>query len=142
MAMLATVFEVLETPVRGSLLVLVGGAWLFVVACLAVGFAIVILSGSLRLAASGVALYTGVAFPFIGITFPALAMPPAARAWAEVIPLTHFVRVLVEQGLRGADVADSAARLTALGGFVVAAAIVSAWPFWRLTSGRRAWRVE
>ena len=141
-AMLATIFGVIGTPVRGSLAMLVAGAWLFVLASLAIGFAIVIVSGSLRLAASAVALYTGIAFPFIGITFPTMAMPWVARAWADVLPLTHFVRLLVEQGLRGAATADSTPRMLALCAFVVVAAGIAAWPFRQLLRGDRAWRLE
>ena len=142
MGMLATIFGVLGTPARGSVAVLVAGAWLFVLACIALGFAIVVSFGSLRLGASAVALYTGVAFPFIGVTYPALAMPGPARAWRALIPLTHYVEVLLQQGVRGAGVAESVAPLAALAWFVVGASVVSAWPFWRLVRCHRAWRVE
>ena len=141
-AMLAVIFGVIGTPARGDLAVLVGGAWLFALASISVGFAIVILSGSLRLAASVVALYTGVAFPFIGVTFPSMAMPPAARAWAAGIPLTHFVNLLLEQGIRGATPFTSAPHLVALAWFVVGSFLVLAWPLQRLASGTRTWRAE
>ena len=142
MAMLAIVFDVLGTPARGSVTVLAAAAWLFVTACAALGFAIVVVFASLRLGASAAALFTGVAFPFIGITYPAIAMSAPVLGWRAAIPLTHFVQVLLQQGLRGAGPADSAAEMVTLGGFVAGATLVAAWPFRQLARGRRTWRVE
>lgn len=141
-AMLAIVFGRLGTPLTGRVAVLVAGAWLFVTAVQAVACALVALTAGLRLAASLVAFYTGIAFPFIGVTFPMLAMPPLARAWAECLPLTHFVRVLTDHGLRGPQPGHDLRNLTMLAVFIAGALLVMAWPLHRLARGHRAWNAS
>lgn len=141
-AMLAIIFGRLGTPLTGRVAVLVAGAWLFVTGVQAVACAFVALGAGLRLAASLVAFYTGIAFPFIGVTFPLVAMSPAARAWAEALPLTHFVRVLVDHGLRGPQPGRDVHNLGILAAFVIGSWIVAAWPLHRLVRGRRRWQAS
>jgi ABC-2 type transport system permease protein len=141
-AMLAIIFGRLGTPLEGRVSVLVAGAWLFVTAVQAVACALVAVTAGLRLAASLVAFYTGIAFPFIGVTFPAMAMPPLAQAWAECLPLTHFVRLLIDNGVRGSLPGRDAHHLLILGAFVVGALVVTSWPLHRLARGARAWKTS
>lgn len=139
-AMLALLFDRLGMPMRGHPGVLLAASWLFVAAVQAVACALVALTAGLRLAASLVAFYTGIAFPFIGVTFPAMAMPVLARTWAECLPLTHFVRALTDHGLRGPIPGHDAHTLLALASFIVVAVLIGAWPLHRLVRGRRAWQ--
>lgn len=71
-----------------------------------------------------------------------MAMSPAARAWAEALPLTHFVRVLVDHGVRGPQPGRDVHDLAVLAAFVIGSSIVAAWPLHRLVRGRRRWQAS
>lgn len=89
-------------PVLGSFLAMALGAILMVSAYLALGACLVAWSGSLRAALSACAFITAPAFAFSGQGFPMQAMPGAARAWAEALPLTHFLGLVNNTWLGGA----------------------------------------
>lgn len=75
---------------------------LFMALSVAMGAFAAALTRSLRTALSATGFITAPAFAFGGIGFPLLAMPVAARAWAMVLPYTHYARVQTEQLLMGA----------------------------------------
>ena len=56
---------------------------------------------SVRAASSAASFYAGAAFAFAGVTFPLAGMPPLARAWSQLLPLTHYLRLMTEIGLKG-----------------------------------------
>jgi len=64
-----------------------------------------------------------------GFMFPFVAMPPAAQKIAEVLPLTHFLRVVRGVMIRGDSLASVASELLFLGGFALIFLIVSAVRF-------------
>lgn len=121
--MLAVLFRWVGVPLQGSLQVTVVATILFVLAYQAMGLLVVAWQANLRLATSSTALYCAPAFAFVGVTFPTMAMPPLGRAWGELLPLTHYLRVLWDQGLRGAPTAVSMPSVAALAAFVVVAGI-------------------
>jgi len=123
LCMTTLLFRVLGVPLRGGLATIALATLLFVLAYQAVGLALAVFTANLRLATSLGAFYTGPAFAFTGITFPTMGMPFIARAWGALLPLTHYLRILVEQALRGAPFAVSAPGLATLAGF---AAILTA----------------
>jgi hypothetical protein len=63
------------------------------------------------------------------------AMPTAGQAWASLLPLTHYLRILMQQGMRGAPLAVSLPGLGALAAFALAP-----WPLllWRMSRLARA----
>ncbi len=73
-------------------------------------------TASLRTALSATGFVSAPAFAFSGVGFPLLAMPPAARVWAEALPYTHYIRLQMEQLQMGAPIAYSAGTLAALTG--------------------------
>lgn len=121
-------------PVLGSVLAMTLGTVLFVAACLALGTCIVAFSGSLRSALSACAFVTAPAFAFSGQGFPTLAMPAAARLWAEALPLTHFLGLVNNTWLAGAPLRFSAGALAALAGF---SAVLGAAGYLRLAARMR-----
>ena len=133
--MLAVLYVRLDVPYRGSLPVLAVATLLFVAAYVAMGFAFIAAAGDLRFATSIAAFYCAPAFAFAGVTFPAEAMPVAGQAWGSLLPVTHYLRVLVQQGMRGAPLAVSWPGLVALAAFALVP-----WPFllWRMTRLSRA----
>ena len=110
---------VLGWPVQGSATAMLAGTGLFITACLALGAAIIAFSSSLRAALSASAFITAPAFAFAGQGFPLLAMPPAARIWAESLPLTHYLQMLNNTWLAGAPLRFNLAPLAVLLAFTL-----------------------
>lgn len=119
-AMLVTTFRVAGAPMRGHWPVVVTASATFVLAYQAIGVLLVTWTANLRLATSLAAFYAGAAFAFAGVTFPLSGMPWTARAWAGVLPLTHYVSLAFEQAMRAAPIAES---LPELGALVLLAAV-------------------
>ncbi|SHH19392.1 ABC transporter permease [Massilia sp. CF038] len=88
--------------VAGSVLALGLGTLCFITAYLAMGAFLAAATGSLRAALSACAFITAPAFAFTGQGFPILAMPLAARVWAESLPLTHYLPLLNRTWIAGA----------------------------------------
>jgi ABC-2 type transport system permease protein len=133
--MLGALYVRADIPFRGHWPAVAWATVLFVAAYVAMGFAFVAAAGDLRLATSVAAFYCAPAFAFAGVTFPAEAMPAAGQAWASLLPLTHYLRVLAQQGTRGAPLAVSWHGITVLAVFAA-----GPWPllFWRMKKLARA----
>jgi len=107
----AAIFHV---PVRGSLPDLYVAAFVFIIATLALGILISTVVSS-QFQAMQAAIFT--LLPQIllsGFMFPLEGMPRVARWLAELLPLTHFVRLARGIMVRGADLTElwpSAAKL-------------------------------
>lgn len=138
--MLFLLLVVLDMPFHGSLPVLVAGTALFVLACLGLGVLLSALFANLRFATSAAAFLASPAFAFAGLTFPISAMPPFAVAWANLLPLTHYLQVLVEQLMRGASPVTSLAGISILAGFAALTLLVSLPRLDRVLSDERYWR--
>jgi len=121
LAAVAFPFRLLDVPLRGSGALVALATILLVLAYQAAALVLVAFSGSLRLASSAAAFYAGPAFAFTGITFPTFGMPLAARAWGALLPLTHFLSLLLGQAMRGAPPAAAIGPLAALLSFVILA---------------------
>jgi ABC-2 type transport system permease protein len=93
---------VLGWPILGSATAMLLGTAFFISAYLALGALIVAFTSSLRSALSICAFVTAPAFAFSGQGFPVLAMPLAARIWAEALPLTHYLPLLNNTWMAGA----------------------------------------
>jgi ABC-2 type transport system permease protein len=97
---------VFAVPIRGHLLEVYAAALLFIVANLALGIMISTLARS-QFQAMQLAFF--VFLPQIllsGFMFPYAGMPPAAQWLAEILPMTHFIRLIRAIMLRGASLAD------------------------------------
>lgn len=96
-----------------------GWVWLGLMALLALSIALGALAAaatrSLRTALSATGFITAPAFAFSGVGFPLVAMPASARAWAEALPYTHYIRLQMEQLQMAAPLHESATTLAALG---------------------------
>jgi ABC-2 type transport system permease protein len=97
---------VFAVPIRGALLDVYAAALLFIVANLSLGILISTLARS-QFQAMQLAFF--VFLPQIllsGFMFPYAGMPPAAQWLAEILPMTHFIRLIRAIMLRGASLAD------------------------------------
>ncbi|BCS98965.1 hypothetical protein DSLASN_45970 [Desulfoluna limicola] len=131
-AMLALIFGVMEMPVPDKMGALMGGSFLFVVACQAVALSLVAFTGELTKAVSLTSFYAGSAFVFAGVTFPSSAMPLAARIWHNLLPLSYMVQLMNEQALKRLAPIESLGALGAL----LAIALVCGGVAWVKLSGK------
>lgn len=108
-----------KVPIRGSLAELYLAALVFIIASLALGIFISTLARS-QFQAMQMAFFTFLPQILLsGFMFPYAGMPVAAQWFAEVLPLTHFLRLVRGIMLRGADITELWPALAALGVFIV-----------------------
>jgi len=139
MFMLVVLFRYMGVPMRGRLGVVTSATVLFVLAYLAVALLFVAWSANLRFATSVAALYSAPAFAFVGVTFPTMGMVVPGRVWGAVLPLTHYLQVVVDQAMRGASPAASMPSLGILLLFVAGAPAVSIWRMGDIARDPRFW---
>jgi ABC-2 type transport system permease protein len=97
---------VFAVPIRGLLIEVYAAALLFIVANLALGILISTLAKS-QFQAMQLAFF--IFLPQIllsGFMFPYAGMPRAAQWFAEILPMTHFIRLIRGIMLRGAGLSD------------------------------------
>jgi ABC-2 type transport system permease protein len=51
--------------------------------------------------------FSGTAFAFVGLTFPQSGMPALGKAWSNMLPLTHYLHIFLEQTIRDAELSES-----------------------------------
>jgi ABC-2 type transport system permease protein len=71
--------------------------WLMMLVSLWMGVIVTTLSMSLRMGLSMTGFITAPAFAFAGVGFPTFAMPIGARIWANLLPLTHYLKLQINQ---------------------------------------------
>ena len=114
-----------DVPIRGSLVDVYVAGFVFVTASLTLGLLIS------TFAATQVQAFQITFFTFLpqillsGFMFPFDGMPRAAQRIAEVLPLTHFVRIIRGILLRGATLAEVRAEILPLLAFLVVAMAAS-----------------
>lgn len=138
----AATWRWLGVPVQGSVPLLAAGLVLLVLAVLGMALVLVGWTANLRLATSLASLLAVPAFAFSGITFPVSGMPPVARLWSMILPLTHYLRVQTEQLVVGAPARSSLAPLAALATLALALVVLSAGRYGRLFREPDLWGRE
>jgi ABC-2 type transport system permease protein len=107
-----------DVPLRGSLLELYLASLVFITANLSLGIFISTLTRT-QFQAMQMSFFTFLPQILLsGFMFPVAGMPAAARYVAEVMPLTHFLRLVRGIMLRGADLTELWPSLAALGVFI------------------------
>lgn len=107
-----------DVPVRGSMLDLYVASLLFITASLSLGLMI---SNMVATQFQAMQLTMFIFLPSIllsGFMFPFEGMPEPAQWFAEIFPLTHFVRLIRGIVLRGAGLGELAQELWALAAFI------------------------
>ena len=105
---------IFRVPVRGSLLDVYLAASAYIVASLALGVFISTLAKT-QFQAMQVAFFTFLPQILLsGFMFPFAGMPRAAQLLAEILPLTHFIRLMRGIMLREARLAELASEVWAL----------------------------
>ncbi len=106
-----TIFGV---PFAGSMVLLVSGIAIFVIANLALGFTFSTIAKSQMQAMQLTFFFFLPSLLLSGFMFPFRGMPDWAQIIGEAFPLTHFLRVVRGVMLKGVDFADIQAALLAM----------------------------
>lgn len=116
---------VFAVPIRGHLLEVYAAALLFILANLALGILISTLAKS-QFQSMQLAFFTFLPQILLsGFMFPYAGMPKAAQWLAEILPMTHFIRLIRAIMLRGAGLKDMPNDLLALGAIAAVLLIIS-----------------
>lgn len=95
------IFAIFGAPMRGSWVVLILGAITLIMAYQAVALFVAALTASFRLSLSIGGGYSVLAFTFSGVTFPTMAMLSAVQPFTLLFPYTYFMRLYIDQAVRG-----------------------------------------
>jgi ABC-2 type transport system permease protein len=114
-----------EVPMEGSPVLLLAMIGLFMLANLAVGFTFSTLAKNQLQALQMTFFFFLPSLLLSGFMFPFRAMPSWAQALGEVLPLTHFLRIVRGIMLKGSDAAQVLPELWPLLAFLVVAAAVA-----------------
>ncbi|PSJ59048.1 ABC transporter permease [Kumtagia ephedrae] len=108
-----------SVPFVGSLWLLVGAIFVFVMALVLLGYTISTVARTQMQALQLTFFFFLPSILLSGFMFPYRGMPGWAQALGEILPLTHFLRVTRAVMLKGADFAEIAAEIAALSVFAV-----------------------
>ncbi|MBW3498920.1 ABC transporter permease [Janthinobacterium sp. NKUCC08_JDC] len=125
--------------VAGSLPALLLSMLLLVLAYCGLATLLIAATLSLRLALSGAAFITAPAFAFAGQAFPLMAMPAPARAWAEALPLTHYLQLQTKYWLAGAPWRYGVQEMLILAGIAIGCGAVGVFLLARRANTPAAW---
>lgn len=109
-----------EVPIRGSLLHVLAAAMVFIAANLSLGLLVSTVASTQFQAMQMTFFFFLPSILISGFMFPFDGMPAVAQNIAEVLPLTHFNRLIRGIILRGADIQSMLDELLALAIFMVA----------------------
>lgn len=100
-AMYLIYFGFYQAPFVGSIGFVVFATLVFIFAYQILGIMFVAITANMRLSLSCGAFYTAMGFAFAGVTFPIIAMPVVAKIYSWLLPLSHYMSIMVDQVLRG-----------------------------------------
>lgn len=132
-------FRYLGVPLRGSLGLITLAGFLMILAYQAVALLLVSITVNLRLSLSFAAFYSSTAFAFVGVTFPTVGMPLPAKAWAGILPLYYYLRIFVDQTVRGIPAVLAITPLTVLMAFILFLPIFPLFRMRKLMSEEKYW---
>ena len=95
------IFSIFGAPMQGSWGVLVAGTIALIMAYQAVALFVVAMTASFRLSLSLGGGYSVLAFTFSGVTFPTMAMLSWIQPLTMLFPYTYFMRLYIDQAVRG-----------------------------------------
>jgi ABC-2 type transport system permease protein len=116
-------------PIRGSMVDLYLAAAIFISATLAFGLLVSTAARSQFQSMQMIMFFFLPSILLSGFMFPFQGMPRAAQHIAEILPLTHFVRMVRGIVLRGASLADVSREIWPLAAFFLIALAASMMRF-------------
>ena len=131
-------FGLYETPMRGEWWMLALGCMVLILAYQSVAIFIVALTASFRLSLSLGGGYSVLAFTFSGVTFPTMAMFSAIQPLTYLFPYTYFMKLYIDQAVRGVAWWYSMTDIAAM--FLFCLLPILALPrLWRVVTENRFW---
>ena len=118
-----------KVPMLGSLALLSSALVLFMAANLAIGFTFSTIARNQLQAMQLTFFFFLPSMLLTGFMFPFRGMPGWAQAIGEVLPLTHFLRIVRGIMLKGNGAAEVAPHLWPIALFMLAAGAVALWRF-------------
>jgi ABC-2 type transport system permease protein len=103
-----------EIPFRGNLPMMIAAGSLLIIAYLAIGALLQLLTRDLATGLGLTGLIVSPAFGYVGVGFPILGMNAFSSAWSAILPLRWYMAVLLGQAASGLPVHDSALPFAAL----------------------------
>lgn len=104
MVIFAIMFGSLGQPMNGNVLFMLVASLLYVVACQSFGVIIISLFLNLGLSTSIGAGFSIMAFSFSGLTFPIEAVYGFVRVLSNFFPYKHYMKIFIDNSMRGASV--------------------------------------
>lgn len=117
-------FGYLGQPMNGNAWFMLFSSLMYVVCCQSFGLIVISLFLSLGLSTSISAGFSIMAFSFSGLTFPIEALYGFIAKLSNFFPYKHFMRIFVDNSMRGADISLSFVDLGALAAFAVVAILL------------------
>lgn len=93
-------FVLFNSPFSGNFLMVVFSTLLFIFTVLSLGALFMSINGNFRYCLSNAAFYSAMGFAFAGVTYPVMAMPIFAKIYSASLPLTHYIKILLNQTMR------------------------------------------
>jgi ABC-2 type transport system permease protein len=128
---LLTALLLFDVPMLGSPLLLIGAIALFIVAVLAIGYLISTVARTQLQAMQSTMFFFLPNLLLSGFAFPFRGMPDWAQVIGEVLPLTHFVRLMRGIMLKGAELPSLWQDFAALAAFTVVVMVIGLLRFRR-----------
>ena len=113
-----------HVPMAGSLVLLLGVAFIFIAANLAMGITFSTLADNQLQAVQMSFFFFLPSLLLSGFMFPFRGMPHWAQVLGEVLPLTHFLRIVRGILLKGNGIEEVARQLWQIGLFAVIALVI------------------
>jgi ABC-2 type transport system permease protein len=118
-----------DVPVLGSLMLLLVLTTLFITANLAIGYTFSTIARNQLQAVQMTFLFFMPNILLSGFMFPFRGMPGWAQVIGEILPLTHFLRIVRGIMLKGNGLADMSVDVAALAAFTIAAMVLALFRF-------------
>ena len=128
---LAAARYVFDVPFAGNVLLLLALTAVFIAANLAVGFTFSTIARSQLQAAQMAIFFFLPSILLSGFMFPFRGMPEWAQAIGEVLPITHFLRIVRGIMLKGTGLAEALPDLWPLLGFILGVSAIALWRYRR-----------
>lgn len=131
MVVLIAAKSLFSVPFVGSLPLLLWGVLVFVLALVLLGYTISTFARTQMQAMQLTFFFFLPSMLLSGFMFPYRGMPGWAQLVGEILPLTHFLRLVRAVMLKGAGLADVSVPLFAMGAFVLVFALIALLRFRR-----------
>ena len=105
----------------------------------AIAFFLVSLTANTRLALSLGAFYSTTAFAFVGMTYPVLGMPLIAKIWSVILPLNYYLKIFIDQSMRGVSISASLPDMGFILLFILILPLITMWRMPKLMTEPQYW---